>query len=108
VRLSLGREGPHALLRITDTGIGIATAHQSGLFTKFFREPNATAPAIPGIGLGLVITKAIVDAHGGTIEFDSEEGRGTSVLVRLPFVPIGPLPEAPEQRVLADASDGPA
>ncbi len=83
-------------LVVSDTGIGIAATEQHGLFTKFFRAPNATARAIPGIGLGLVITKAIVDAHGGAIDVQSREGGGTTVEVTLPFVPTNP----------AAASDG--
>jgi signal transduction histidine kinase len=54
------------------------------VFTKFFRARTAEERAIPGIGLGLVITKAIVEAHGGWIDLESVEGEGTRVRVTLP------------------------
>jgi signal transduction histidine kinase len=87
VTLVVRRESDHVLLEVHDTGIGIHAEDVEGLFTKFFRARNATAMAIPGIGLGLMITRIIVEAHGGSIEAHSEEGVGTSILVRLPWVP---------------------
>jgi signal transduction histidine kinase len=90
-------------LTVKDTGMGVAAGDMSSLFTKFFRARNATERAIPGVGLGLVITKAIVDAHGGTIDLDSEEGVGTQVRVTLPFVPTGPTVQA-EVETAADQS----
>jgi signal transduction histidine kinase len=53
------------------------------VFTKFFRARTAEERAIPGVGLGLVITKAIVDAHDGSIHVDSTEGVGTTARVSL-------------------------
>ena len=53
---------------------------------RFFRSSNATENAIPGTGLGLTITKAIVERHGGRIEIESAEGAGTIVRVRLPLL----------------------
>ncbi len=93
VAVSLERLDVNVVITVRDDGIGIPTAEQDGLFTKFFRAQNVTDRAIPGIGLGLVITKAIVDAHGGDIAFVSEEGVGTTVRVTLPFV----APEQPEE-----------
>ena len=87
ITLVLSRASDQVLLEVRDTGIGIHAEDVDGLFTKFFRARNATAMAIPGIGLGLMITRIIVEAHGGTIEAHSEEGVGTSILVRLPWSP---------------------
>ena len=64
--------------------MGIAEEDLGGVFTKFFRTPTVRRAAIPGVGLGLVITKAIVEAHGGTINFTSELGKGTTFTVLLP------------------------
>jgi two-component system, OmpR family, phosphate regulon sensor histidine kinase PhoR len=69
---------------VEDHGMGIAEEDLSGVFTKFFRTPTVRKAAIPGVGLGLVITKAIVEAHGGTINFTSELGKGTKFTVLLP------------------------
>ena len=61
------------------------------MFSRFFRARTAARQSIQGIGLGLSITKAIVDSHGGRIEVESEEGRGSTFRVRLPLdVPAEP------------------
>jgi len=57
---------------------------QGEVFAKFFRTSNVRRTAIPGVGLGLPISKAIVEAHGGTIEVDSLLGTGTTFTFRLP------------------------
>ncbi|HEV2591121.1 MAG TPA: HAMP domain-containing sensor histidine kinase [Gaiellaceae bacterium] len=72
------------LLEVRDSGIGIPAAEQEQLFTRFFRSSNAVADAIPGTGLGLYITNAIAQAHGGSIAVESAEGRGTTFVVTLP------------------------
>ena len=69
---------------VADTGIGINEAEQAGVFSKFFRAGSALRSGIPGIGLGLAISKNIVDAHGGTIRFQSQPGIGTAFTVTLP------------------------
>jgi signal transduction histidine kinase len=76
------REGD-AVFEISDTGSGIADGDRDRLFDPFFRSHEANARAVPGTGLGLTITKAIVDAHGGTIEVDSARG-GTTFRIWLP------------------------
>ncbi|GAA4345888.1 HAMP domain-containing sensor histidine kinase [Angustibacter luteus] len=72
------------LLRVQDTGIGIPKAEIDSLFTRFYRASNATQRQIPGTGLGLAIISGIVAAHGGDVDVDSVEGRGTTFTVRLP------------------------
>jgi PAS domain S-box-containing protein len=69
---------------VSDSGIGISVEEQSRLFERFFRTAAATSQEIPGTGLGLVISKAIVDAHEGTIELESVEGHGTTFRVTIP------------------------
>ncbi|MFZ5848134.1 MAG: sensor histidine kinase [Actinomycetota bacterium] len=80
-------EGDEVVLEVRDTGIGIPEEDLAKLYTRFFRARTAEERAIPGVGLGLVITRAIVEAHGGAIELQSAEGVGTTARVRLPFVP---------------------
>ena len=70
---------------VSDTGIGMTQAEQAEVFTKFFRSGTSRKAAIPGVGLGLVISKNIVEAHGGTITLQSEAGEGTVFTVRLPL-----------------------
>jgi signal transduction histidine kinase len=76
-----------AVLEIADTGIGIPEGEQDRLFQRFFRSSTATEQAIPGTGLGLVISRAIAEAHGGTITVTSKAGEGTCFRVELPLEP---------------------
>jgi PAS domain S-box-containing protein len=71
-------------IEVSDTGVGIPVGEQGQLFTRFFRASTATSRAIPGIGLGLTIVKAIVDAHRGTVTVTSIEGNGTTFRIYLP------------------------
>jgi signal transduction histidine kinase len=73
-----------AVLEVADTGLGISKPEQERLFERFFRTSAATTNAVPGTGLGLAISKAIVEAHNGAIDFESEEGIGTTFRVALP------------------------
>jgi signal transduction histidine kinase len=77
-------EGGGAVLEVADTGIGIPADEQDRLFQRFFRSSTATQQAIPGTGLGLVISRAIAEAHGGTIDVTSQVGAGTRFRVELP------------------------
>ena len=74
-----------ARLSVSDTGVGIPTGEQGRLFTSFFRASTARRNAVPGVGLGLTITKAITTAHGGTLDVASAEGRGTTFTLTLPL-----------------------
>jgi len=76
-----------AVIEVEDTGIGIPEAEQERLFQRFFRSSTATEQAIPGTGLGLVISKAIAEAHGGGMDVRSEAGVGTCFSVHLPLEP---------------------
>jgi two-component system, OmpR family, phosphate regulon sensor histidine kinase PhoR len=91
---SVGRDGDVAVVRVRDTGRGIAESEQSKIFNKFFRGSGVLTDAIPGVGLGLSITKTIVDAHGGSITVNSELGKGTTFEVRLPLAEPPLVPAA--------------
>jgi signal transduction histidine kinase len=77
-----------AVVEIADTGIGIPLGEQSRLFQRFFRSSTATEQAIPGTGLGLVISRAIAEAHGGTIGVTSLPDEGTTFRVEIPLEPV--------------------
>jgi signal transduction histidine kinase len=79
-----GREGWRQI-EVADDGIGIPLGEVGQLFSRFYRASNATGREIPGTGLGLVIARAIVEGHGGTISLESREGEGTRVTVTLPL-----------------------
>lgn len=81
-------------LAVTDTGIGIPAADQAQLFEPFFRASNVSDSASPGTGLGLAVTKQLVEALGGTIALESAEDCGSCFTVTLPLtlLPLLPLP----------------
>ncbi len=85
-------DGDYVEVTVTDTGIGISREDFPRVFERFFRASTATQASIPGFGLGLSLAHSIVDAHHGTITFDSSVGEGTVFTVRLPvtFIPTGP------------------
>ena len=72
-------------VQIKDTGLGIPRDQQDKVFTKFFRASNITKIDTEGTGLGLYISKNIIEAHGGIIWFDSKEGKGTNFYFILPL-----------------------
>jgi PAS domain S-box-containing protein len=84
VEVSLGMDDDQAVLSVADTGVGIPAADRERIFERFFRTAAATRQVIPGTGLGLAIAKDIVEAHHGTIAVDSDEGRGSTFLIRIP------------------------
>jgi PAS domain S-box-containing protein len=71
-------------LSVKDSGIGIPKDQQGRVFTKFFRAANVMRMSTEGTGLGLFITKNIIEAHGGKIWFESEENKGTTFYISLP------------------------
>jgi signal transduction histidine kinase len=75
-----------ACIEVSDTGIGIPEAERERLFERFFRSQTALERQIQGTGLGLYISKAIVESHGGRIGVQSREGEGTTFVVELPTV----------------------
>ena len=76
-----------AYLQVQDAGMGMSEEDQRELFTKFFRTGAVRRAGIPGAGLGLAITKNIVEAHGGTISLVSAPGEGSTFTVCLPQPP---------------------
>lgn len=76
---------PYLQISVRDTGIGIPKEELSKLFSKFFRATNVLKYETEGTGLGLYITKNIVEAHGGKIWVESEENRGTTFFFTLPL-----------------------
>ncbi|QDE66594.1 MULTISPECIES: sensor histidine kinase [Myxococcus] len=84
VKVRVATEDGMAVLEVVDNGIGMAPGTLASLFQPFFRAPEVRG--LPGHGLGLVTTKRVVEAHGGTLVVRSEEGKGTHVVVRFPRV----------------------
>jgi signal transduction histidine kinase len=85
VVLSLGADGPHALLTVQDEGCGIGADDLPRVFEPFFRSPRSDGANPTGVGLGLSIARRVVEAAGGRISVESEPGRGSRFIVRLPL-----------------------
>jgi len=84
VRVATRQESGSALLIVSDNGIGIAAEHLPHIFDRFYRADAARTSSQGRSGLGLAITKAIVEAHGGIITATSEPDKGSTFTVRLP------------------------
>ncbi len=84
VEVRVEDHGAEVALTVSDTGPGIAAEDLVRIFDRFARAPAAARDMVPGVGLGLAISQAIVKAHGGTIAVESEVGVGTAFTVRLP------------------------
>lgn len=78
------RDGDRLVCSVTDSGIGMSVEEQEQAFTKFFRSARSRKTAIPGAGLGLPVSRTIVEGHGGTISLASSPGAGTTVTFTLP------------------------
>jgi signal transduction histidine kinase len=85
ITVKLSVEEGFAVARVIDAGIGVPKSEQAHLFTKFFRASNARKQRPDGTGVGLFLAKKVIAAHGGTILFESEEGKGSTFGFRLPI-----------------------
>lgn len=89
VRLVARAERADARIDVVDTGIGIAPEHAGRIFDRFYRVDKARSRSLGGTGLGLSIAREIVDAHGGTLEVETQVNGGTTVTMRLALAPDG-------------------
>jgi heavy metal sensor kinase len=91
VHLNVRVEDGHAILEVIDTGIGIPPAALPHVFDRFFRVDDARSRDAGGAGLGLAIVKSICTAHGGRVEVESTEGKGSRFILNLPLAPVPAL-----------------
>jgi two-component system sensor histidine kinase VicK len=84
VTLQLSEQNGHVKFDVIDTGRGISSKDQEHLFSRFYRIDKAAKNEERGLGLGLYVTRAIVEAHGGEISVVSEEGAGSTFSLILP------------------------
>ena len=90
VAVGVARAGPREItIRVTDTGLGIPADQQHRVFAAFEQADNGAARAFGGTGLGLAVSRQLVNLMGGRIALASEEGRGTCFTITLPLVPDG-------------------
>jgi two-component system OmpR family sensor kinase len=103
VKVDIGRVNGEVRVRVTDRGIGIAPEELEGIFERFRRGGNAASMNDEGLGLGLPVAKAIVEAHKGRIEMASRVGEGTTVTVALPAAASTESEEADEPKETKEA-----
>jgi PAS domain S-box-containing protein len=84
VEVALRKRSDNVIIRVKDSGMGIPKAAREQIFTKFYRAPNVVRQETSGTGLGLYLVKGLIDALGGKIWFESEEGKGSTFFVELP------------------------
>jgi signal transduction histidine kinase len=87
VAVTAWQDGHHAVVEVADTGIGIALDDQPRIFERLYRGRGATSKNAGGTGLGLAIVRHIVEAHGGSIQVQSQPGAGSAFTVRLLLAP---------------------
>lgn len=86
VTVRLAADQSDAIMSVSDTGPGIKFDEQSKLFERFYRGFVARAKDVPGVGLGLALSQAVVHSHGGRIEASNLPGGGAQFLVRIPLI----------------------
>lgn len=86
VRISLGIEGGRARVSVSDKGPGVPKDFQSKIFQSFAQADSSSKRAIGGTGLGLYLSKSIIEAHGGSIDYQTKSGEGTTFFFDLPLL----------------------
>jgi signal transduction histidine kinase len=76
------------LITVRDQGIGISKEDQDRLFDRFYRASPERRGGATGLGLGLYVTRRVVEAHGGTVGVESEPGEGSTFYFTLPLTPV--------------------
>ena len=99
IGLRLRKEDGAALIEVSDRGIGISEREQSRIFEKFYRVPIPENREISGTGLGLALVAHIVEAHGGSIQVQSQPGEGSTFSIRIP------LPHQSESPATGEVTD---
>jgi PAS domain S-box-containing protein len=108
VRVRVRRSDTHAVVTVSDTGIGVPAAEMPRLFERFHRIENARSRSNEGSGIGLALVRELVGLHGGSIDARSGEDEGTTFTIRIPFgtahLPPGSVvPESSRTTVSATA-----
>jgi signal transduction histidine kinase len=98
VELRAEKQDGHLILKVADTGMGISEKNLPHVFDRFWQADGSSKRKYQGVGIGLALVKELVDIQGGQVMVQSEEGKGTTFTVRLPYQPAEPgLPATPQK-----------
>jgi signal transduction histidine kinase/DNA-binding response OmpR family regulator len=100
IDLSVEIAEPVARVQVTDSGVGLSKEEQARLFTPFYRAHNPTTEAVGGTGLGLVITRSLVEMQGGEMQVSSEPGHGSTFGFTLPLAHVLEPSTFPQETLL--------
>jgi len=87
VSIETANNDTHFILMVTDNGIGMTAPQMRKIFDKFYRVPTGDVHDVKGFGLGLSYVLSIVELHNGSIEVNSEPGKGSTFTIKLPYQP---------------------
>jgi signal transduction histidine kinase len=107
IEVSISRDGPGLALAVRDTGIGIARDKFATIFERFNQVDPSSSRKYEGTGIGLSLTKDIVELHGGRVDVESVPGEGSTFTIRMPLGPIEDL-RGPRASLLSDLGTVPA
>jgi len=91
IHLCVEERGGNAVLKVVDSGIGVAPEDQARIFERFYRAGKARSRELGGAGLGLAIARGIVLQHHGSIQVESVPGNGSTFVVEFPLQPTAVL-----------------
>jgi signal transduction histidine kinase len=89
IKIAYGHTKSMHSITVKDQGIGIPAKDQKKVLSGYYRSKNAIKVQSTGTGLGLYVTKLMIEQHGGNMSLSSEEGRGTTITIQLPILPKG-------------------
>lgn len=95
VSLFAEKAGEKYILKVQDTGMGIAKKNVANLFSRFWQADDSSRRKFQGVGIGLALVKELTEVQGGTVAVESEQNKGTTFTVTLPYVKSEPLESAP-------------
>jgi signal transduction histidine kinase len=110
VDLKAAKEGAELVITVADTGMGISEKNMANLFSRFWQADDSSRRKFQGVGIGLALVKELVEIQGGKVSVQSQEGKGTTFTIRLPYQKAEPVPEKsvePEESpALANGASG--
>jgi len=108
VELRAEKQGEEFVLAVIDTGMGISEKNLPHVFDRFWQADGSSKRKYQGVGIGLALVKELVEIQGGKVTVQSQEGKGTTFTVRLPYQPgsAAPKPDAEETPEMAPMSNG--